>query len=133
MRYIAYAVTSGEVFISTRRAATNAAYQGMTSEFGKFEVIAEIEGSELIGAKLKAPLTSYDVVYALPMLTIKDDKGTGIVTSVPSDSPDDYAALMDLKNKEALRAKYNLPDESVLPYEPVCVCGICAHFIFSLN
>jgi leucyl-tRNA synthetase len=37
------------------------------------------------------------------MLTIKEDKGTGIVTSVPSDSPDDYAALRDLKNKPPLR------------------------------
>ena len=34
------------------------------------------------------------------MLTIKDDKGTGIVTSVPSDAPDDYAALRDLQKKE---------------------------------
>ncbi|CAF4949455.1 unnamed protein product, partial [Rotaria socialis] len=33
------------------------------------------------------------------MMTIKEDKGTGVVTSVPSDSPDDYAALMDIKNK----------------------------------
>jgi len=28
--------------------------------------------------------------------------GTGIVTSVPSDSPDDYAALRDLKNKKVV-------------------------------
>ena len=34
------------------------------------------------------------------MLTIKDDKGTGVVTSVPSDAPDDYAALRDLQKKE---------------------------------
>ena len=53
-----------------------------------------------MGVALKAPLTSYDIVYALPMLTIKDDKGTGIVTSVPSDAPDDYAALRDLQKKE---------------------------------
>lgn len=119
MKYIAYSVNTEEVFISTRRSALNLAYQGLTANFGKFDVIAEIEGSELIGSKLKAPLTSYEVVYALPMLTIKDDKGTGIVTSVPSDSPDDFAALMDLKNKEALRVKYNLPDESVFPFEPV--------------
>lgn len=26
--------------------------------------------------------------------------GTGVVTSVPSDSPDDFAALRDLKKKE---------------------------------
>lgn len=120
MKYIAYKVaTAGEVFISTRRSALNAAYQGLTPEFGKYEVLAEILGSELIGAKLRAPLSVYEVVYALPMLTIKDDKGTGIVTSVPSDSPDDYAALMDLKNKEPLRVKYGLPNEAVLPFDPV--------------
>lgn len=33
------------------------------------------------------------------MLTIKEDKGTGVVTCVPSDSADDYAALYDLKKK----------------------------------
>ena len=53
-----------------------------------------------MGLPLKAPLTSYDVVYTLPMLTIKEDKGTGVVTSVPSDSPDDYAALRDLQRKK---------------------------------
>jgi hypothetical protein len=31
-----------------------------------------------------------------------------VVTSVPSDSPDDYAALRDLKQKPALREKYHL-------------------------
>lgn len=30
---------------------------------------------EILGAALSAPLTSYKVVYALPMLTIKEDKG----------------------------------------------------------
>lgn len=32
--------------------------------------------------------------YVLPLLTILTNKGTGIVTSVPSDSPDDYMALL---------------------------------------
>jgi len=53
-----------------------------------------------MGVPLSAPLTPYDIIYTLPMLTIKDDKGTGIVTSVPSDAPDDYAALRDLQKKE---------------------------------
>lgn len=30
-------------------------------------------------------------------------QGTGVVTSVPSDSPDDFAALRDLKFKEVFR------------------------------
>jgi len=53
------------------------------------------------------------------MLTIKEDKGTGVVTSVPSDSPDDYAALCDLKKKPLLRSKFGISDEMVLPFDPV--------------
>lgn len=30
-----------------------------------------------MGIALKAPLTSYDTVYTLPMLTVKSDKGNG--------------------------------------------------------
>ena len=60
---------------------------------------------------MKSPLASYDIIYALPMLTIMMDKSTGIVTSVPSDSPDDYMALLALKSKPAPRANYGVKDE----------------------
>jgi leucyl-tRNA synthetase len=40
---------------------------------------------------------------------------------VPSDSPDDFAALTDLKKKKPLREKYKIQDEMVLPFEPVCL------------
>ena len=75
MNYIAFKTKDGEVFISTRRAATNMAYQGFTDEFGKFEVVLNIKGEDILGLPLKAPLSVYDVVYTLPMLTIKEDKG----------------------------------------------------------
>lgn len=45
---------------------------------------------------VKAPLATFETVYVLPMTTISMKKGTGVVTSVPSDSPDDYATLKDL-------------------------------------
>ena len=60
---------------------------------GVVDVVAELTGQDIMGVPLGAPLTSYKKIYTLPMLTIKDNKGTGVVTSVPSDSPDDYAAL----------------------------------------
>jgi leucyl-tRNA synthetase len=124
LEYIAYQVITGEVFISTRRSALNMSCQGLTEEFGKVAPILSIKGQDIMGLPLKAPLTSYDVIYTLPMLTIKEDKGTGVVTSVPSDAPDDYAALMDLKNKKAFREKYGITDEMVLPFKPIPVIQI---------
>ena len=41
----------------------------------KFSI--QVLGSEFLGAALSAPLSSYGKVYALPMLTVKDDKGGG--------------------------------------------------------
>lgn len=88
-------------------------YQGFTASNGQVDILTHILGQELMGVALSAPLTSYKKIYVLPMLTIKEDKGSGVVTSVPSDSPDDYAALMDLKNKQPLREKYGIKDEMV--------------------
>ncbi len=44
MEYIAFRVTSGEVFISTGRAALNMSYQGFTEEFGKVEPLFALKG-----------------------------------------------------------------------------------------
>ena len=72
-----------------------------------------------MGVALSAPLTHHETIYTLPMLTIKENKGTGVVTSVPSDAPDDFAALRDLKNKPDFRQKYGITVEMVMPFEPV--------------
>jgi leucyl-tRNA synthetase len=99
IRYVAFETRQQGIFICTRRAARNMSYQELTQVCGQYTVLAEFLGSELFGLPLHAPLSHYGTVYVLPMMTIKEDKGTGVVTSVPSDSPDDFAALTDLKNK----------------------------------
>ena len=76
------------------------------AERALMELSISSTGDTLLGLGLSAPLTCYEVIYTLPMLSIKEDKGTGVVTSVPSDSPDDFAALRDLKNKQPFREKY---------------------------
>lgn len=124
MKYIGFETANGDIFICTQRAARNMSYQGFTKHNGVVPVVKELMGEEILGASLSAPLTCYKVVYVLPMLTIKEDKGTGVVTSVPSDSPDDLAALRDLKKKQAFRAKYGIRDDMVLPFEPVPVLEI---------
>lgn len=100
IKYIVFETNENEYFICTRRAARNMSYQEFTKENGRVDVLAEVTGDELMGVRLKAPLSLKGHVYALPMMTIKEDKGTGVVTSVPSDSPDDFAALNDIKKKE---------------------------------
>ncbi|KAF3574778.1 hypothetical protein F2Q69_00060569 [Brassica cretica] len=85
--------------------------------------LVELTGCDLIGLPLRSPLAAKEIIYALPMLTVLANKGTGIVTSVPSDAPDDYMALQDLISKPDVRAKYGVKDEWV-PSDIVPVINI---------
>jgi leucyl-tRNA synthetase len=111
--YGAFLMRDDEVFICSERSAKNMAYQDLTKENGKYIKLLDVLGANLLGLKLTAPLSKYETVYSLPMFGITMNKGTGVVTSVPSDSPDDYAALTDLQKKPQLREKYNLTEEMV--------------------
>nr|TKW28711.1 hypothetical protein SEVIR_3G346600v2 [Setaria viridis] len=120
--YGAFEINDTDVFILTARAALNLAYQHLSRVPEKPTCLCELSGNDLIGLALKSPLAFNETMYAFPMLTVLTDKGTGIVTSVPSDSPDDFMALQDLVTKPPLRAKYGLKDEWVLPYKVRRVC-----------
>jgi leucyl-tRNA synthetase len=60
---------------------------------GELTCLGEFKGQDLIGTPLKSPRCLHERIYVLPLLTILMSKGTGIVTSVPSDSPTDFIAL----------------------------------------
>lgn len=99
IKYGIYKVSDSDYFFITERAARNMAYQGIFPEWGVYPKVAELEGSKVIGTLVSAPLSRQGDIYVVPMDTIKEGKGTGVVTSVPSDSPDDYAMTADLNKK----------------------------------
>ena len=122
--YGVFRMKNKEVWICSDRSAMNMAYQELFEENGKVNKIGTVLGSILIGSKVKAPMTNYEYVYCLPMLSISMNKGTGVVTSVPSDAPDDYAVLRDFKKKDKLRLKFGLTDEMVLPFDPIEIIDV---------
>eukprot|EP01125_Pyxidicula_operculata_P021751 TRINITY_DN8610_c0_g1_i1.p1 TRINITY_DN8610_c0_g1~~TRINITY_DN8610_c0_g1_i1.p1 ORF type:complete len:1095 (-),score=332.96 TRINITY_DN8610_c0_g1_i1:700-3957(-) len=122
--YGAYKINDKEIFVCTARAARNLAFQDMSPEYGKVEELLTFQGKDLIGAAVRAPLSAYPVVYVYPLFSININKTTGVVTSVPSDSPDDCAAFRDVKSKAQLREKFGLTDDMVNPYELVPIIEI---------
>jgi len=121
---------TNEIFIMSERSARGLSCQLLDkeryfmNEFGKTECYEKFTGDELLGLPLKAPLATYEKVYTLPLLTISMNKGTGVVTSVPSDAPDDYISLKALKDKPAFAEKYGITPAMVDPFEVVPIIEI---------
>lgn len=105
--YGLFKVKEKEYYVVTKRAAWNMAFQGTffdSEHFPKTQselpTVAEAPGSTFVGTLVNAPLSVHtNGVRILPMESVSAGKGTGVVTSVPSDSPDDYATVADLVKK----------------------------------
>lgn len=115
LKYGIYQVNDTDAFLCTERAARNMSQQKI---FASTEIVklADIKGSPIVGTKIHAPMSVYPSVYVLPMETVLATKGTGVVTSVPSDSPDDFATLSDLKKKPEY---YNIEAAWVEGFDPI--------------
>ena len=107
IKYGVFRVSDYEYYLVTQRAAWNMAFQGIffTSDHfprnaSELPPVLELTGSDIVGTLVNAPLSIHvDGVRVLPMESVLANKGTGVVTSVPSDSPDDYATVIDLAKK----------------------------------
>ena len=122
--YGAFEMNNNEVWICSPRSAFNMSYQNMMPVRGQPRRLASLKGSDIIGAAVQAPLATFERVYVLPLFSISMEKTTGVVTSVPSDAPDDYMALLDVKKKQALRDLFGLTDEQVLPFNVVPIIEV---------
>ncbi|CDK24756.1 unnamed protein product [Kuraishia capsulata CBS 1993] len=99
IKYGIFDAGNGNYYICTERSFKNMCYQKLTPKRGDFSSVLDIQGSDLIGSKIHAPLSKYPELRVLPMETVLASKGTGVVTCVPSDSPDDFITMKDLYNK----------------------------------
>ena len=107
IKYGLFKVSESEYYVLTKRAAWNMAFQGtffksdgFPKDISELPLVMELAGSDVIGTLIRAPLSVHTSgVRILPMESVLATKGTGVVTSVPSDSPDDYATVSDLAKK----------------------------------
>lgn len=132
LNYGIFKVNETDYYLITDRAARNMAYQGIFAKEGVIEKAAEIQGSDIVGTLVNAPLSLHkEGVRVLPMESVLPTKGTGVVTSVPSDSPDDYATVMDLAKKaEYYGIKKEWAELEIFPIiETPSYGDICAKFL----
>src|SRR5206468_1709113 len=91
------------------------------SEQGRTVVVeSTVRGADLVGKDAVAPAINR-AIPVLPGSFIDQGRGTGIVTSVPSDAPDDFVALRDLQRDDALLAKYDLDPPRIRAIKPVSI------------
>ncbi len=105
--YVRVKVNDKEEWVLSEEAAKKLEQQGK-----KITILGKINGKELIGKKAIAPMIHKEIPV-LPSYFCSPEKGTGIVTSVPSDAPDDYIGLRDLWSNEEECKKYGLNVEEV--------------------
>ncbi len=94
---------NGETWIVSKEA-----YEKLKFTDKKVELEGEVNGEELIGKKVKNPVTG-SLVLILPASFVSPENGSGIVMSVPAHAPYDYLALRDLKGADL--KKYGISED----------------------
>ncbi|MFA7341728.1 MAG: leucine--tRNA ligase [Candidatus Methanomethylophilaceae archaeon] len=107
-----------ETWIVSRSAA-----EKMSLQKDGIEVMGEIAGKDMVGWMCEAPMIKR-LIPVFPARFCNPDVGTGLVTSVPSDAPDDYVALLDVKNDPDLCRCYNLDPAIVRAVVPIPIIDI---------
>ena len=82
------------------------------------EDVGVVSGRELVGKLCKAPVVDREIPI-LPSEFCDPNVGTGMVTSVPSDAPYDYQALVDLKKDKSLQKRYALDEKMIDDMRPI--------------
>ncbi len=116
------AEVEGKKWIVSRRAAEK------LGEQKRVKVVGEVAPGELIGKFAEVPLTGKRIPV-LPADLVDPNFGTGVVYSVPSHAPYDYAGIVALRNNEERLERYGVRElvESIRPISIIRVPGYGEH------
>lgn len=112
------AMVDGERWIINPGAAEKLREQGK-----EVEELERLPGSYLVGQSCIVPLVG-DPVVILPSSFIDQTIGTGIVSSVPSDAPDDLVALRELQADDETLHRFQLDLPFVKALEPIPIIDV---------
>ncbi len=84
----------------------------------EIKIIGDVKGEDLIGKWVIAPGIDREIPI-LPASFCRPEKGTGIVTSVPADAPDDWMGLYDLKRSEETCKRWGLDYDMIQRIHPI--------------
>ena len=104
-----------EVWIVSRQCAEKLSHQNK-----KVSILETVKGKDLLGKYCVAPGIEREIII-LPSGFCDPDKGTGLVTSVPSDAPDDWMGLYDLQRDAESCQQYGLDIEEVKKVQPIAI------------
>ncbi len=102
-----------ETWIVSKECAEKLSYQDK-----KVITRGVVSGRDLLGKKCLAPFVDREIII-LPSAHCDPDKGTGIVTSVPSDAPYDWIALKELQDDPAYCDRLGIDPEDVKSIKPI--------------
>ncbi|MEW5937449.1 MAG: leucine--tRNA ligase [Candidatus Thermoplasmatota archaeon] len=102
-----------EHWIVSRECAEKLSYQ-----MDDVEVVGSVSGRALVGRRCRPPFIHREVAV-LPAKFCDPAIGTGLVTSVPSDAPYDWAGLLEMINDPERCRTYGLNPEEVGRIEPI--------------
>ncbi|MEM0449497.1 MAG: leucine--tRNA ligase [Methanomassiliicoccales archaeon] len=94
------------------------AYEKLTYQKEGLKILGELRGRDLIGVHCVAPVIHREIMV-LPAGFCDPNVGTGLVTSVPSDAPDDWIALKNLQEDPVAMASFGLIEEEVKAIKPI--------------
>ncbi|MDR0309809.1 MAG: leucine--tRNA ligase, partial [Candidatus Methanoplasma sp.] len=87
------------------------------------KILSPVHGKDMVGWMCEAPMIHKNVPV-LPASFSDPNVGSGLVTSVPSDAPDDWISLEALKKDHSLSERYGLSRQLVDSVVPVSIISI---------